>query len=309
MASLRQYENVPLIKIHPWTSIPAGVPLFETCQVWENVGIDMQQPFSVGDLECAVEEYFNSVSDPVTLLVFPGTRLEIRMLFDRSRLAPTSAERMLSHLETWPTAVPDSGERRVAELPLLTAAEAEELGVRCSGPQKPLPMATVHGLIADRARREPDALAVEDDEGTYTYRELDERANQIARALQEMGVGIGSRVGLSTHRCRDMVAALLGVLKANAAYVPLDPAFPPARLSFMAEDAQLAALIAHEDCLDPIPVSTDRVLFLDRDCDASRANHGSSPPPLLVEKMSPMCSTRRDQRASPRAFRSSTDRS
>ncbi len=80
-----------------------------------------------------------------------------------------------------------------------------------------------------------------------TYAELDARANRMAQALRSRGVGRGQRVGLCIERGADMLAAVLGVLKTGAAYVPLDPSFPAERLRFMADDAQLALLVSDTD--------------------------------------------------------------
>src|SRR5262249_36893316 len=151
-------------------------------------------------------------------------------------------------------AAPHSAERRVAELPLLTRAEEERLAIVSKGPAKPLSDATYHRLFEAQVLRTPDARAIEDEAIAYTYRELSERANRIAHALHECGVRRGARVGISVARSADMVVAVLGVLKANAAYVPLDPSYPSARLAFMAEDADLAALVTCEGSLESLPL-------------------------------------------------------
>lgn len=265
MAELRQYEHVPLVKIHPWSEIPAGAPLFETCQVLENVAMDVTRPFTAADLEFTMDQYSARTSDPITLLAFPGDRFKLQLLFDRGRIAPATAERLLGHLATWLAAAPAAAQQRVVEMPLLTDGEKRQLAVDWAGPDKPLPDASVHGLFAAQARRTPDARAVEDAATAYSYDALDRRANQIAHALRALGAGPGTRVGLGLTRSADMVAAMLGVMKANAAYVPLDPAFPAARIAFMAEDAQLTALVTEEGCLERLPLPESRVLFLDRD--------------------------------------------
>lgn len=101
----------------------------------------------------------------------------------------------------------------------------------------------VHELVEAQAARTPVRTAVVAGSTVWTYADLAARANRIARALESRGVGPGQRVGLCVERNADMVAALLGVLKSGAAYVPLDPTFPAARLRFLADDARLALLI------------------------------------------------------------------
>src|SRR5262249_29897801 len=151
-------------------------------------------------------------------------------------------------------------------LPLLTPAERQQLAA-WNATAEPRPAgATLHGLFADQAARTPDAVAVITREGTLTYRELDARADRLARRLAAAGAGVGSRVGLFMERSLEMVVALLGVLKAGAAYVPLDPDYPAERLAIMLEDAQAVAVLAQERLADRLPAGAT-VLFLEGDQD------------------------------------------
>ena len=86
-----------------------------------------------------------------------------------------------------------------------------------------------------------------------TYRELEERSNRLARHLRSLGVGPGELVGVSLERSVTMVVALLGVIKAGAAYLPLDPAFPAERLAFMVDDAGVRVVLTSESGCRPVP--------------------------------------------------------
>ncbi len=88
---------------------------------------------------------------------------------------------------------------------------------------------------------------------SLSYRELNQRANQLAHHLRGLGVGPEALVGLCVERSLDMLIGVLGILKAGGAYVPLDPAYPAERLAFMLEDAQVVALVAHDHLLDKLP--------------------------------------------------------
>lgn len=101
-------------------------------------------------------------------------------------------------------------------------------------------------LLADSVRRAPRKTAVVDDRERLTYAELDTMSDQVARALHDRGVGVGDRVGLWLPRSGRAVAAILGILKAGAAYVPLDPGSPIARIALIVEDCRLAALVSDE---------------------------------------------------------------
>ncbi|MEY8879464.1 MAG: condensation domain-containing protein, partial [Leptothrix sp. (in: b-proteobacteria)] len=103
--------------------------------------------------------------------------------------------------------------------------------------------ALMHTAFVQQASRTPQRIAVTSGDRHLSYLELDQRSNRLAQALRQRGVRRGDRVGLCLTRGVDMVTALLAVLKAGAAYVPLDPGFPPARLAYYAEDAALALLV------------------------------------------------------------------
>jgi amino acid adenylation domain-containing protein len=154
-------------------------------------------------------------------------------------------------------------QRPMDELPMLPAAERQRLLDGWNDTAADFPDdVCVHELFERQVSRTPDSVAVTAEAGEVTFRELDERANQIARQLREWGIGRASRVGVCLERSLEMVAALLGVLKAGAAYVPLDPAYPATRLELMTADAGIEAVVAHAATRDVLPPGVPRVLDL-----------------------------------------------
>ena len=152
----------------------------------------------------------------------------------------------------------------VASLPLVDAAERARLIESWNATAVPFDRACIHDLIEQQVRRTPDAVALIAGQDTFTYRELDRRANQMARHLQSFGVGPEVRVGLCLERSADLFVALVGVLKAGGAYVPLDPHYPQERLQLVAEDAEIRLVIADAGMADQFPMC-DHVVCPTRD--------------------------------------------
>jgi amino acid adenylation domain-containing protein len=113
----------------------------------------------------------------------------------------------------------------------------------------------VQQLIEEQAARTPDAPAVIDGGTTLSYRELNRRANRLARQLQTLGVGVETRVAICLGRSAEMLVALLGVLKAGAAYVPLDPSYPAERIGFMLRDSRAAVIVAEASTVERLPAA------------------------------------------------------
>ena len=123
----------------------------------------------------------------------------------------------------------------------------------------------MHEFIERQVDRTPDAPALVFGDEPLTYAALDARANRIAQRLRQMGVRRGVNVGLCVTRSLDMVPSIIGILKAGGTHVPLDPAFPAERLSFMTSDAAIGALISETEHFAKLGVARDKALLLDQD--------------------------------------------
>ncbi|MHB8243494.1 MAG: non-ribosomal peptide synthetase [Solirubrobacteraceae bacterium] len=171
----------------------------------------------------------------------------------------------LGHLRTLLGASLANPSTPVAELPLLTEAERDELLVDFNDTAAPYPHACLHELIAEQSRSTPETVAIEINEEQLTYRELDSRANQLAHHLVELGVGPEALVGICTTRSLEMVVGLLGILKAGGAYVPIDPAYPADRQEYMLASSDAPVLLTQDALRESLPPSTAEVVCLDTD--------------------------------------------
>jgi natural product biosynthesis luciferase-like monooxygenase protein len=129
----------------------------------------------------------------------------------------------------------------------------------------------MHELIEEQVDRTPDAIALVSAGEEITYRQLDARANRLARHLERLGVGPDVLVGISIERSVDMVVAALGVLKAGGAYVPIDPAYPKKRLGFILDDAQVRVLVTQESLARDLPHHRAQLVSVDADREAIEA--------------------------------------
>ncbi len=180
-------------------------------------------------------------------------------LFDAARI-----ERMAGHFLAMLEGIVSNPNERLSRLPLLTEAERHQLLVDWNETQVDYPAnACIHELFEAQAQRTPEAVAVEFEGSQLCYRELNERANQLAHYLRGMGVGPDTLVGVAMERSLEMVVALYGVLKAGGAYVPIDPEYPPERVAFMLQDANVEVLLTQTRLAGLLPSHNGRVVCVD----------------------------------------------
>jgi amino acid adenylation domain-containing protein len=182
-------------------------------------------------------------------------------LFDEATII-----RMIGHLQTLLEGIVANPNGRVSELPVLTEAEKHQLLTEWNDTKRDYPQdKCIHELFEAQVEKSPNAVAVTFEEDRFTYRELNGRANQLARYLQKLGVGPETLVAICMERSLEMVVGLLGILKAGGAYVALDPEYPQERLAFMLEDAQPAVLVTQERLQEKFSHPHARIVCLDRD--------------------------------------------
>ncbi|MBP2677248.1 MAG: hypothetical protein H6Q82_313, partial [Deltaproteobacteria bacterium] len=182
-------------------------------------------------------------------------------LFEAGRI-----ERMAGHFRTLLEAAVSEPDRRISDLPLLTPDQERQILVdwnRNDGDYST--ETTLHELVEAQVNRTPEAVAVVSEAGAVTYRELDERANRIAHLLRKHGAGPDALVGVCIDRSIDLVAAMLGVLKAGAAYLPIDGSYPHDRIAYMCNDARVSVILTERRLEADLPAGEVPVVVLDAD--------------------------------------------
>ncbi|MEO8898571.1 MAG: amino acid adenylation domain-containing protein [Candidatus Dormibacter sp.] len=205
----------------------------------------------------------------VELDLRPEGHLEGRVGYNGDLFDRETAQRLTGNWLTLLDGISTSPDRRVSELPLLTEGEIRRQQVEWNRTDVDLPLERcVHELITDQAHRTPDAVAVTNGSERLTYRQLDEQAGRLATYIRERGVGPDVTVGVCLERSFDLVVALLGVLKAGGAFVPLEPDQPRDRLAHMIGDAEPRVILTAARVQGSLPPTTASVVRLDTERDA-----------------------------------------
>ena len=239
---------------------PARSPLFQAFLAFEKAQLERDAALSqvvlgaagatakLGPLKVeAVPVEQRTAQFDISLIVIEGrSAMDARLQYNADLFDGSTVARMGVHLHTLLGAAMTDPLQAVGEIELLTPAERECLVRDWNHTTEQVPNVCVHELIEAQVGRTPNAVAVQFDRVRMSYAELNRRANQLARWLRSRGVGRDVRVGILLDRSIELVVAVLGVLKAGAAYVPLDASYPAERLAFMIRDAQLAVLLTQD---------------------------------------------------------------
>jgi amino acid adenylation domain-containing protein len=282
-ATLGQYEYSSLLDIQGWSDVPRSEPLFESIFVFENLPVSSSFTTSgetgSSGLQLQSDRGIGSITDyPITVLVMPGTRLTVQIVFDRARFDDATINRMLGHLATLMEGLTADPNQSLGQVPLLTGSERQQLLIEWNETQVEYQKdRTIQELFAAQVELTPNQVALVSEAERLTFAELNRRANQLAHYLRQMGVGPEVLVGVFMERSVEMIVSLLGILKAGGAYVPLDPTYPQERLRFTVQDAHLAVVLTQDRLSESLPPSNARVVCIDRDWPAIEKESATNP--------------------------------
>jgi amino acid adenylation domain-containing protein len=192
--------------------------------------------------------------------------LAASLQYDTDVFDAVTIDRMAGHFQLLLEGIVAAPEQRICSVPLLAATERHQLLAEWNRTAAEYPRdKCIHQLFEAQAERSADAIAVVYEHEELSYAELDRRANQLAHHLRSLGVGRETLVAICVERSVEMLVGLLGILKAGAAYVPLDPSYPLSRLTSMLEDSQAPVVITQERLVHVLPAHGQNVICLDRD--------------------------------------------
>jgi len=241
-------------------------PLFQVMLNWRDR--DQMLPF-IGLEGLAIDSVMSSAAtSKFDMLLFAtdiGDEVWLELeynsdIYDEGRIA-----RMLIHFQTLLEGVTGDPGVRIAEVPLLTAEEYQQTVVQSNQTELSYSKSKcLDGLVQEQIERAPDSTALVFEGISLTYRQLGDRAGELAGYLTKMGVGRNTLVAICVERSLEMVVGLLGILKAGGAYLPLDPTFPPDRLAFMLKDAGPLLVLTQERFQSLLPGHQVQIICLDK---------------------------------------------
>ncbi|MBV9464063.1 MAG: amino acid adenylation domain-containing protein [Verrucomicrobiae bacterium] len=208
---------------------------------------------------------------PFDLTVFfdeTSEGLQVCLEYNTDLFNPATMVRMAGHFEMLVHSILENAELPASKLRILTKRELDDLDLwNCTYTEYPRGKC-VHELFAEQVAKTPEAVALIFEDQQMTYRQLDNWSNQVANFLQNQGVEPGAFIGLCLERSIEMVAAMLGVLKAGAAYVPLDPRYPKDRIAYLLADAEVHILLTQQRLISSLPANGQaRIVRMDADGD------------------------------------------
>ncbi|OCB29564.1 non-ribosomal peptide synthetase [Mycobacterium malmoense] len=242
-----EHEHLALSEIHRVTGHDL---LFDTLFLYENYPIDTSVP--LGFHELAITDVTNREYNhyPLAVMALPGRELGLRVEFDTSVFDTAGIESMIERFERVLGAMTADSSQRLSAMDVLDLGERarlDEWGNRAVLTAPVRAAASIPALFAKQVARVPDAVALTFEGRSLTYRELDEAANRLAHLLAEHGARPGESVALLFSRSAEAIVSILAVLKTGAAYLPIDPAVPAARIEFVLSDAAPVAAVTTTD--------------------------------------------------------------
>ncbi|MCP2343569.1 non-ribosomal peptide synthetase [Actinomadura rupiterrae] len=254
-SALLDHQHLGLAEIQRAAGPGAG---FDSLLAYESYPRSQNGPPRFGGLSITRAVSEDAAHYPLTLVVNPHDELDLQLTYRPDAFTAGTAAGLLDRFGRMLDQITADPTIRLCDLDVLRPGERGPVGTVEDLPEPSAEGASLVELFESQATHTPDALAVVSGETRWTYADLDARSNRIARTLRAGGVGPEDLVAVRLERSADLVAALLGVLKAGAAYLPIDPSYPAERIAFMLDDASPVAVV-DDDFLADLATDDSRV--------------------------------------------------
>ncbi len=261
--SAREFEHTPLLDIQAASEVAKGSALFDSAVVYNDAAMSSRMRALGGPFERRSFEWLEQTNFPLTLFGYGEPELLLKLSFNPALVSETRAHAMLQRALEALRAMAAQSERALAELSRVPSAELGALQALNATDLELDGNVCIHHAFEQQVARTPDAIAAVFRDRQLSYRELDERANRVARRLRELGVVPDTLVGIFVERSLEMLVGLLGVLKAGGAYVPLDPSYPAERIGVMLEDSRARLIVTTPRQAGNLPTNSAQLVLLD----------------------------------------------
>ena len=261
-ATAREFEHCSLLDVQGWSELSRGKPMFASLL---SLGFSYEgDPGQTEELDDLNIVTFQRAHYPLTVRSKQSRDLLLGVTYDRRRFDDGAIARMIEHLRNLLEGMAYGRAERIRDLVLLSDGEQRRMIVEWNDTAAPLDARKpIVAFFEEQADARPDAAAVAAGDVMLTYRELDRRANRLARHLHSGGVRPGDVVGICLDRSADMIVSMLAVLKTGGAYLPLDPEHPAERLAYMVEDAGARVVIAEERWHSQLTCAREALVILE----------------------------------------------
>lgn len=281
-----QYAHSSLADIQAWSDVPTGTPLFDSIVVFENYPVDQSflEKQDRGSLQISEFNGIERTNYPLTLAVIPEPEIYFCLTYDCERFSEGSISRMIDHLRLLLAGMVNNPDQSWLRLPIISDTEQKlikswnqiSLPTHLSSPKAIHKNNSLIDLFEAQVKITPDNIALvwPEENGIIhqlSYKELNNRANQLAHHLVELDIELEELVGIYVDRSFEMIVGILGILKAGGAYLPIDPESPKERLKHIVEDSEISLLLTQKKLRESILSSATNVpliISLDDDIDS-----------------------------------------
>lgn len=282
----RQFEYSSLRDIQTWSDLnrSQGQNLFESILSFNSYDLRATLNEKARDLQIQDLSSIEGSHYPLTMLIYPGEMIRIRINYDRQRFETGVIERILEQFHALLHSFAENPHQPLSAYSLLTPEEEKQLVIEFNQTVKLFQDGeTVVHLFEQQVEKTPNSVALHSGDKSLTYSQLNARANQLANYLVKLGIGTEQVVAFSLDRSPEAVVAILGTLKAGAAYLPLDATLPAKRLALMLAETEAPVVLTSQQLSEKLPESKAKTINLDTDWSGIQSepdNNDSLPQPM-----------------------------
>ena len=274
------YESTPLVEIKAYSELDSRENLFDSIVVIENYPLDKELNKEGGSIRINSYEMFEETNYDLTLEILTSDDIELSFSYNRELFEAGTVQRMAGHYEAILKGFAEGPDKKLSDIEMLAEEEKNKLLYELNDTRSDYPWdKTICELFEEQVEKTPDNIAVVYEDSKLTYRQLNEKANQLAVLLREKGVVADSIVGIMVERSLEMMIGIMAVLKAGGAYLPIDTEYPADRIEYMLEDSGAGILLTQKRLRPAVEFGGDVI-----ELDESDIYRGTAGNPVVIGK-------------------------